>query len=101
MATLESSLERRACEYIRRCGGLALKFISPGYPGVPDRICFFPDGRIIFIEFKRPGRTDGLSPQQRRMHLWLKNMGQTAWVVNDFDTMRLRLSGLGYTAHGV
>lgn len=93
---LESTLERRVCEYIRRCGGRAVKFVSPGTPGVPDRICFFKDGNIIFIELKRPGRTNGLSVQQKKTHDWLREMGQEVWVVNDFDTLRLRLSARGY-----
>ena len=37
--------------------GLALKFVSPGYDGVPDRIVLFHNGRLAFIELKAPGKT--------------------------------------------
>lgn len=36
--------------------GLALKFISPGFNGVPDRIVLIPMGRIYFVETKAPGK---------------------------------------------
>lgn len=40
---------------IGRHGGLCLKWVCPGWAGVPDRICLLPGGRIIFVELKRPG----------------------------------------------
>ena len=36
--------------------GLALKFISPGFNGVPDRIILAPKGRIFFVETKAPNK---------------------------------------------
>ena len=33
---------------------MALKFVSPGLNGVPDRIVLLPHGRIIFVETKAP-----------------------------------------------
>lgn len=90
----ESGLEQKICEHIRRLGGRAFKFVSPGAPGVPDRICVLPGGRVIFIEVKRPGRKDGLSVQQRKIIGWLREHGCEAWVVNDFETFRRRLDGI-------
>ena len=49
----ESTFERKLCEYIKSLGGKAYKWVSPGAPGVPDRIAILPGGRIIFIEVKR------------------------------------------------
>lgn len=37
-------------------GGIALKFTSPGFNGVPDRIVLAPMGRIYFVETKAPGK---------------------------------------------
>lgn len=90
----ESGLERKVCEYVRSLGGRAFKFVSPGCSGVPDRICVFPDGRIIFVELKRPGRKDGLSVQQRRIIDWLRAKGCEAWVINDFEIFRRKLDGI-------
>ena len=62
-------------------GGLALKFISPGYDGVPDRIVLFPGGRIAFVEVKAPGKT--LRPLQARRKRQLESLGFKVYVLDD------------------
>lgn len=52
----ENRVERRLKTQIEKIGGRALKFISPGVTGVPDRIVLLPGGRIIFVELKAPGK---------------------------------------------
>ena len=42
---LESSIENRLKKEIEKLGGKALKFVSPGIAGVPDRIVLLPYGR--------------------------------------------------------
>lgn len=49
---LESQIERRLGEMVKRRGGLYYKFVSPGMPGVPDRIIILPGGRCVFVELK-------------------------------------------------
>lgn len=51
----ESKIEKRLKKEIEKIGGKALKFISPGVTGMPDRIVLLPLGKIIFIELKAPG----------------------------------------------
>lgn len=48
----ESEVERRLVQMVRKRGGLCYKFVSPGNPGVPDRIIITPDGRTIYVELK-------------------------------------------------
>ena len=48
----ESRIEKQLEKTVREKGGLCFKFVSPGSPGVPDRIVITPDGRIIFVELK-------------------------------------------------
>lgn len=91
---LEAELERKICEYVRRHGGRAFKFVSPGAPGVPDRLCVLPGGCLIFIEVKRPGRKDGLSVQQKKIIGWLRKLGCTVWVINDYETFRRLIDGV-------
>lgn len=78
----EKELERKIKKRIEDWGGLCLKWVSPGFTGVPDRIAVLPGGRIIFIEVKRPGRENGLSPRQERVIGQLRALGCTVLVVN-------------------
>lgn len=48
----ESQIEARLMQGVKARGGMCMKFISPGLPGVPDRIVLTPNGRIYFVELK-------------------------------------------------
>ena len=52
----EREIERKFVSEVKRQGGLALKFVSPGYDGMPDRIALLPDGKFAFVELKAPGK---------------------------------------------
>jgi len=52
----ESTIEKRLKKEVEKIGGKALKFVSPGVAGVPDRIVLLPHGKIIFVELKAPGK---------------------------------------------
>lgn len=55
MSTLEREVESRLRTQVKnKLGGMAVKFVSPGLNGVPDRIVLLPRGRIIFVETKAP-----------------------------------------------
>ena len=65
----ESKIEEWLVCQIKELGGLADKFISPGNPGVPDRIIVMPGGRIIFVELKTEiGRLSGIQKWQRQRY---------------------------------
>ncbi|MCO7125097.1 VRR-NUC domain-containing protein [Sporolactobacillus shoreicorticis] len=65
----ESRLERRLEREVKRLGGIAAKWVSPGLAGVPDRILLFPGGRIIFVEMKAPGKPLRVLQAKRRQQL--------------------------------
>lgn len=48
----ESTIEKKLVYGVRNFGWRALKFISPGNDGVPDRIVLGPPGHVIFVELK-------------------------------------------------
>lgn len=48
----ESVVEKRFAAEVKKRGGLAVKFVSPGFNGVPDRLVLFPGGRIAFYSFE-------------------------------------------------
>ena len=91
MRKLESYLERAVCDEVKRRGGRAFKWVSPGNTGVPDRICILPGGRVIFAELKRPGLKDGLSLRQKKIIRLLENLGCTVWRIDDIEDFRRRL----------
>ena len=78
----EKATEEYLREEIRKAGGIAYKFVSPGQPGVPDRIVCLPNGRIFFVELKSEGKKS--TDQQRRQQDRLRRLGQR--VYTDIDT---------------
>lgn len=57
-AKREQDLERKLRDRLKAAGCLPLKFESPGYTGVPDRLILIPGGKIVFVEMKAPGKTE-------------------------------------------
>ena len=64
MTALERDIEKALTTMIKRRGGMCLKWVCPGWSGVPDRIILLPGGRIIFAELKRP-KGGRVSPMQQ------------------------------------
>lgn len=77
---LESSIESRLRQEAKKRGGLALKFVSPGINGVPDRIVLLPGGRMAFIELKAPGKKPR-ALQEKRMKQ-LRRLGFSVYVLD-------------------
>ena len=73
-------MERKTVRAVRDAGGLALKFVSPGLAGVPDRILLFPNGRAAFCEVKAPGE----KPRPLQVHRMeqLRGLGFRVYVVD-------------------
>lgn len=93
MLTLEKDVERTLVRLVRQHGGLCLKWVCPGWSGVPDRILLLPGGRALFVELKRPqgGRVSGL---QKKWQEWLCGLGFSCLIVRsnaDLEQLRLLL----------
>ena len=52
----ESEIEKSLKNAVMMRGGLALKFVSPNFNGVPDRLLLLPEGKAAFAELKATGR---------------------------------------------
>ena len=76
----EKTVEKRLVQAVRQHGGLALKFISPGFNGVPDRLILFPGGRLAFCEVKAPGKK--LRPLQAHRMAQLRELGFRVYAVD-------------------
>ncbi len=57
---LESEIEKKLKDKIKKLGSgvKCLKFVSPGYSGVPDRVILLPGAHTIFVELKKPKKTE-------------------------------------------
>ena len=92
---LESSLERSVGNLVKRKNGKYLKLVTPGNTGIPDRLCIFPGGKIVFVELKRPGLKDGRSPKQKKWAAVLESLGCRVWRIDSLEEMGLKLDELG------
>lgn len=86
MTQLERDIERALVGMVKRHDGLCLKWVCPGWSGVPDRIILLPGGRIAFVETKRP-KGGKLSKLQEKWHEWLAGMGFLVWVVWNYEDL--------------
>ena len=75
----EKRLEQHLGQLLARHGALYYKFVSPGRPGVPDRIAVLPGGRIVFIELKTD--TGRLSRVQEVEQRRIMDRGAEVYVV--------------------
>ena len=78
---LEKTLEHKFVTEVKRVGGLALKFVSPGFDGVPDRLVLLSGGRLGFVEVKAPGKRP--RPLQFARHRLLRRLGFKVYVLDD------------------
>ena len=76
----EKFIEKKLVKAVKSMRGMALKFISPGMDGVPDRIVLFPGGHMGFVELKAPGKK--LRPLQMRRMAQLSRLGFMVFVVD-------------------
>ena len=79
----ERAIERKLIQAVRRSGGLALKFVSPGFNGVPDRLMLFDGGKAAFAEVKAPGEKPR-QLQEYRMEQ-LRQLGFKVFVIDDTE----------------
>lgn len=79
----EKIIETKLKNQAKNRGGLALKFVSPSFDGVPDRIILMPGGKVGFVEVKAPGKTP--SPLQKSRIKMLKKLGFKVYVLDAID----------------
>lgn len=76
----EKQIEQKLVAEVRRRGGMALKFVSPSYSGMPDRLVLLPDGKMAFVEVKAPGKKP--CPLQVKRHAMLRKLGFRVFVLD-------------------
>ncbi|MGI6349899.1 MAG: VRR-NUC domain-containing protein [Eubacteriales bacterium] len=75
----EKQIESYLRDEVKKAGGIAYKFVSPGNAGVPDRLVVMPGGKILFVELKAPtGKPTTL--QELQMHR-LAALGAEVFII--------------------
>lgn len=76
----EKLIEKKLREEVKRLGGLALKFTSPSFTGVPDRLVLLPGGKMWFVETKSTEKQ--LSPRQQVVFQILRKLGFSVEIID-------------------
>ena len=84
---LERDIEKALVKRVKALGGIAYKFTSPANRSVPDRICLLPEGRLVFVECKRPGGK--VTDNQLRVHEKIKALGHDVRIVDSIEQVNL------------
>ena len=77
---LEKTVEHKLTVAVKKAGGIAVKFVSPSFDGMPDRLVLLPDGLIAFVELKAPGKRP--RPLQKARHRLLRSLGFKVYVID-------------------
>ena len=88
----EKQIEQKLTLMVKAAGGIAPKFVSPGFAGMPDRLVLLPDGVFAFAELKAPG----IKPRalQVARHEMLRRLGFKVYVIDGTEQIGEMLNEL-------
>lgn len=90
----EKDIEKILVTEVKKLGGRAYKWVSPGNDGVPDRIVILPGERPYFVELKTDhGRLSALQAVQIDR---LKDLKQEVFVVKGLDGLSQFFQDIGH-----
>lgn len=73
-------VEQPVLDWCKKRGIMHRKMNGLGFRGWPDRLFILPSGRVVWIEFKRPGGK--LTPLQEAIHAKLEALGHHVHVID-------------------
>jgi hypothetical protein len=88
----EKAIEQKLVLAVKNMGGIAPKFVSPGFDGMPDRLILLPGGRIAFVEVKASGKKP--RPLQLARHKLLQGLGFKVYVLDSVAGIKKILSDM-------
>lgn len=79
----EKVVERKLVEMCKENGVLCIKLLTYQFTGLPDRMCLFPGGTVVFVELK----TTGEKPRkiQLAIHKKLRELGFRVEVIDTIE----------------
>ncbi len=90
MSYSEKQIEYALTLMVKARGGIAPKFVSPSFAGMPDRLVLLPGGVFAFAELKAPG----MKPRalQLARHRLLRDLGFKVYVIDGIEQIEEVLS---------
>jgi hypothetical protein len=82
---MEKQIENYLRIEIKKIGGLALKFTSPSFSGVPDRIILYK-GKTFFVEVKAEGKK--LRPRQEFVKKQFEKLGFEVLIIDSKEKIK-------------
>lgn len=82
----EKLVERKLVEGCKFIGGICIKLLSNHFIGLPDRLCLFPNSRLVFVELK----TTNKKPRKIQLHVHsiLRKLGFRVEVIDKVDDVK-------------
>ena len=90
----EKHIEKELAARTRVMGGIAPKFTSPGFDGMPDRLVLLPGGRMGFVELKAPGKKSRALQEAR--HRLFRRLGFKVYVIDEINQIDSVLEGIDH-----
>ena len=90
----EKVVERKLVEAVKANGGMCIKLLCDQLTGLPDRMCLFPNHKIVFVELKTTGR----KPKriQLFMHDKLRALGFRVDVIDSIEGVEQFISNITF-----
>ena len=79
----EKWIEQQLVKAVKDIGGIALKIVSPGFDGMPDRLILLPNRKAAFVEVKALGKS--LRPLQEKRKRQLEALGFLVFCLDNID----------------
>lgn len=94
----ENVIEHHLVMETEKAGGKAVKFVSPSFAGMPDRLILLADGKMGFVEVKAPGQKP--RPLQLKRHAMLRRLGYQVFVLDAIEAIPSVLETIAHASDG-
>ena len=85
----EKCVEQILTKKVKERGGMALKFVSPNFNGVPDRLVLLPNGKVGFVELKSSGKK--MRSLQIKRKRQLESLGFLVYCIDGIEQIGVTL----------